>query len=285
MGALTDTKIKAAKARDKAYKLSDGGQLYLHVAPSGARSWRMNYQFGKNEAGNAIQKTLTIGAYPAISLRDARDARDAAKGMLAKGAEPKPGDLFGRGEALIDRGPTLESVGRDWLALQASRWSKVHANDVLVRLEEDVFPVLGARPIAEISAADVHDMLQIIVKRGAIETAHRVCQRLNAIFVYGIARGMTRDNPAGGLKIALPRKPKSKRQPAITKLEDLRQLIVDCEAQRCRAPTKLALRFIALTAVRPNEIHGARWAEFEDLDGPAPLWRIPAERMKGDEDR
>ena len=284
MGALTDTKIKAAKARDKGYKLSDGGQLYLYVAPTGGRSWRMNYQFGRSAQDKPVQKTLTIGAYPAISLRDARDARDAAKALLAKGIEPKPDALFSRAVE-EDRRDTLEDLARDWHKLQQSQWSKVHAKDVLGSLEADVFPALGKKRLPQISAADLYALLQAVVKRGAIETAHRVLQRLNAIFVYGIARGMTRDNPASGLKVAIPKKPKAKRQPAVTTLPDLRQLLVDCEAERCRAATKLALRFIALTAVRPNEIHGARWGEFEGLTGPVPIWRIPAARMKGDEER
>lgn len=285
MGGLTDTKIKAARPKDRPYKLGDGGQLYLYVAPSGGRSWRMNYQWGKNAQGKPVQKTLTIGLYPAISLRDAREARDEAKAMLAKGIEPKPEALFQRGQGPVEKRQTLEMVARDWHALQALQWSAVHNKDVLMSLEADVFPVAGNRTLPELSAADLYDLLQKIVGRGAIETAHRTLQRLNAIFVYGIARGFTRENPAAGLKVALPKKPKVKRQAAIVKLEDLRQLLVDCEAERCRASTKLALRFLALTAVRPNELHGARWSEFENLGGEKPIWRIPSSRMKGNEDR
>jgi integrase len=110
-------------------------------------------------------------------------------------------------------------------------------------------------------------------------------QRISAIFVYGIALSMVAVDPAQNLALAIPPKPRSKPQPALTDLHKLRQLLVDCEAERCRAPTKFALRLLALTAVRPNEIHGARWEEFEDLDGPEPLWRIPAWRMKGDLER
>lgn len=285
MGALTDAKVRNARAGEKAYKLTDGGQLYLHVSASGGRTWRMNYQFGRNDQGKPIQKTLTIGSYPAISLKDAREARDLAKSMLAKGTEPKPNDLFQRAEPPEDIRPTFEAIGRDWHNLQKGRWSKVHSKDVLDNLESDVFPDLGHLPIDDIQAPAVLTLLQGIANRGAVETAHRTRQRISAIFVYGIATGQARHDPAASLSIALPRKPKSKPQPAVTTLAGLRQLLIDCEAERCRAQTKLAMRLLALTAVRPNELHGARWAEFEDLDGEKPLWRIPAHRMKGDMDR
>lgn len=285
MAGLTDAKVRAAKPAEKPYKLSDGGQLYLHVTPAGGRSWRMNYQFGRNAAGKPAQKTLTIGPYPAISLKEAREARDQAKAMLAKGIEPKPADLFQRGGPREDRRPRFEAVGRTWHTIQAKGWSKVHAADVLDSLEADVFPAIGDMPVADIAAADVYKVLERIVDRGAVETAHRIRQRISAIFVHAVALGMAPSDPAATLGVALPKKPKAKPQPSITTLAALRQLLVDCEAERCRAPTKLALRLLALTAVRPGEIHGARWCEFEDLDGSDPIWRIPAARMKGDQDR
>ena len=285
MGALTDAKVRAAKGTGKPFKLSDGQQLYLHVSAVGGRSWRMNYQFGRSAQGKPMQKTLTIGAYPAISLREAREARDMAKAMLAKGIEPKPADLFQRGAPVADTRPRFEAVGRQWLKLQEKRWSKVHAKDVHDSLEADVFPALGTKPVAELDEAAVFEVLQPIVERGAIETAHRIRQRISAICIYAVAKGEALRDPAAQLGLALPRKPKAKAQPAITSLPGLRQLLVDCDAERCRAPTKFALRLIALTAVRPNELHGARWHEFEGLDGPEPLWRIPASRMKGDRDR
>ncbi|WP_257555105.1 integrase arm-type DNA-binding domain-containing protein [Sphingobium sp. CFD-2] len=285
MGALTDAKVRNARAAEKSYKLTDGEQLYLHVSTAGGRTWRMNYQYGRNAQGKPIQKTLTIGSYPAISLKDAREARDVAKTLLAKGNEPKPVDLFQRAAPVADTRPTFGAIGREWHELQRGRWSKVHTKDVLDNLETEVFAQIGHLPIADITAPMVLKLLQGIAARGAVETAHRTRQRISAIFVYALATGRGISDPAASLSIALPKKPKAKPQPAITKLDDLRQLLINCEAERCRAPTKLALRLIALTAVRPNELHGARWAEFEGLDGKEPLWRIPARRMKGDKDR
>lgn len=283
MAALTDAKVRAAKPGDKAYKLSAGEQLYLHVSPTGGRHWRMNYQFGRNDQGRPRQKTLTIGRYPAISLKDARQARDEAKALLARGIEPKPDDLLSRKRD--DGGPTFESAGREWYAIQLPRWSRVHGADVLGSLESEVFPRIGQCALTSIDAPAVLGVLQAVSGRGAIETSHRLRQRISAIFVYGIAMGYCANDPAASLSIALPRKPKARSQPAITDLAALRQLLVDCDAERCRLPTKLALRLLALTAVRPGELHGARWSEFEGLDGDEPLWRIPASRMKGDKDR
>ncbi len=281
---LSDAQVRAAKAAEKPYKLSDGGQLFLLVTIHGTRSWRLNYKFGSNNAGRPVQKTLVLGQYPALSLRDARDARDRAKALLARGVEPKQANVFPVAEQVAPA-LTFETAGREWFRLQKPRWSTIHADDVLASLEADVFPIIGAFPFDQVNARAVMTVLQAIVDRGAVETAHRTRQRISGIFVYGVALGLVDTDPAASLAVALPRKPKAKPQPAVVDLQELRQLLINCEAERCRPSTKLALRMIALTAVRPGELHGARWDEFEDLDGPAPLWRIPAVRMKGDKDR
>lgn len=238
MAGLSDAKVRAVKATGKAFKLSDGQQLYLHVSATGGRSWRMNYQIGRGTSGKPVQKTLTIGAYPAITLAQAREARDAAKALLARGIEPKPADLFERTGPAPDDRPDFESVALAWLKLQAKRWSKTHAQDVLERMKADVFPAIGAAKLADLKASDIHRVLQEVVDRGAIETAHRLRQRISAVFVYGIAFEMVENDPAQNLSLALPRKPKVRKQPAITSLAGLQQLLVDCEAERCRAPTK-----------------------------------------------
>jgi hypothetical protein len=173
MAGLSDTKVRGAKGTGKPYKLSDGQQLYLYVSASGGRSWRMNYHFGRNAQGKPAQKTLTIGPYPAISLKAAREARDVAKEMLAHGLEPKPQDLFSRSKPAEDTRPTFERAAREWFDLQVRRWSKVHAADVLASLEADVFPAIGGRAIADITAPDVFALLKVVADRGAIERAHR----------------------------------------------------------------------------------------------------------------
>jgi integrase len=293
MDVLTDAKIKAAKPRDAAYKLVDAGQLYLHVTPAGGRIWRMNYAYGKNAAGKPAQKTLTFGPYPSLSLLDARRRRDEAKDLLRDGRDPAIERRVALKANATASDNTFEIVARRWHTLRLPTWSTVHGADVLISLENSVFPSIGDLPMTAIESPKVLELLNAVVQRGAIETAHRIRQRISDIFVYGIATGIAKADPAASLGKALPKKPRSKKQPSIIdriddhdrQLAAVRTMLGDCEAERCRAATKFALRLLALTAVRPNEIQNAEWSEIEGLDGPAPLWRIPAARMKGDQDR
>ncbi len=282
---LTDAKIKAAKPRERQYKLTDGGQLYLLVSPAGGRHWRMNYAFGKNEAGNPKQLTLSLGSYPAMTLTEARKRRDEAKAQLRDGLDPGMQRRIALRTVRAEGENTFERLARKWHEQRKSTWSKVHAQDVLHSLERDIFPAIGTWSMSAITAPVLLDVLAAVEKRGAIETAHRLRQRISDVFVYAIVTGVAETNPAASLSKALKRKPKAKPQPALIDLAEVREMLSACEAQRCRATTKFALRFSALTAARPNEIRFARWHEIEDLDGSAPLWRIPAARMKGDQDR
>lgn len=287
---LNDAKVKAAKAKEKPYKLADANQLYLYVSPAGTRSWRMNYTFGRNAKGSPQQKTLTFGTYPAMTLLQARARRDEAKALLQQGLDPTVQRKIAVLNTASAQANTFETVARAWHGKQLPRWSKVHAADVLTSLEENVFPHIGALPIAELKAPKLLEVLSKVEGRGAIETAHRIRSRISSVFVFAIASGLAESDPAASLGKALRPKPRSKKQPAITGFKEVQQMLLDCEAERCRASTKLAMRFLALTAVRPGELRGARWAEFEGIDWKTgatkdPLWRIPAERMKGDEDR
>lgn len=290
---LTDAKIKAARPRETAYKLVDAGQLFLHVTPAGGRHWRMNYTYGKNAKGKPAQKTLTFGPYPALTLLDARRRRDEAKEQLRAGRDPAVERRVASKTRALESENTFETVARRWYGLRLPTWSTVHAADVLRSLERDAFPAIGDLPITSIESPKLLEMLNAVEQRGAIETAHRLRQRLSDIFVYAIAAGVAKADPAASLGKALHRKPRAKQQPSIIdrirdhdeQLKAVRQMLIDCEDERCRAATKLALRLLALTAVRPNEIQHARWDELEDFDGAEPLWRIPAVRMKGDQDR
>lgn len=291
---LTDAKIKAAKPREAAYKLVDSAQLFLHVTPAGGKHWRMNYTFGKNAAGKPAQKTLTFGPYPGVTLVEARQKRDAAKALLRDGRDPAVEKRVSIEARAADHSNTFEIVARRWFELRKAIWSPVHADDVLRSLERDVFPAIGALPLSAIDSPMILALLNAVEQRGAVETAHRLRQRVSDIFVYAIAAGgLAIADPAASLGKALRKKPRAKKQPSVidrirdydAQVDAVRTMLAKCDAERCRASTKLALRLLALTAVRPNEVQSARWDELEGLDGPNPLWRIPAARMKGDQDR
>ena len=272
---LSDAKIRAAKPCQKPYKITDSHQLYLFVSPAGGKLWRMNYMF------DGKQRTLTIGPYPLVSLAEARAQRDEAKRKLLHGKDPglaKRAEAAGR---LMEVRTTFEQVAREWHELNEPRWAKVHAQDVIESLERDAFPTLGRLPITCIDAPTVLQVLRKIEDRPAIETAKRVRQRISAVFVHAIASGRAKDNPAAMLASVLKPLPPRRKQPALVQLPQLKKILLDADASGAHPVTRLALRLLALTAVRPGELRGARWDEFEDLDGSEPLWRIPSSRMKG----
>ncbi len=275
---LSDAKVRAAKGRAKPYKLTDTNRLFLLVTPSGGKLWRWNYNY------DGKQKSMAFGAYPLVSLGDARAKRDEAYTALCEGRDPAIVKRLKIEANLEAARQTFEKLARAWHANAAPQWAARHADDVIRSLERDVFPTIGDLPVSEITPPLILGTLREIESRGSIETAKRIRQRISAAFVYGIAEGLVKIDPAEKLGAVL--KPLRKgRQPAITELAPLQAMIRAAEEDYARPISRLALRLLALTAVRPNEIRGAQWAEFEDLDGTAPLWRIPAARMKGDLDR
>lgn len=275
---LTDTKVRNAKPRPKCYKLADTNRLFLLVAPGGGKLWRWNYVYdGKN-------KTMAFGAYPMVSLADARAKRDDAYSTLSEGNDPGVAKKLRINANLEAARRTFEKVAREWHENAKAQWARIHAADIIRSLERDIFPAIGDLPIAQLTPPLVLAALREVEARGSIETAKRIRQRISAVFVYAIAQGIATADPAEKLGAVL--KPLRKgRQPAITDLVPLRKMIVTAEQDYARPITRLALRFLALTAVRPSELRGARWDEFEELNGKEPLWRIPSARMKGDLDR
>jgi integrase len=231
------------------------------------------------------QKTLVIGPYPLIGLAEASTKRDAARKHLLDGRDPNIEKLLKAHAQLASSRNTFEKTARAWFKLRMPQWAPVHAGDVIRSLERDVFPAIGTLPIASIKAPKILEVLRAIEDRPAIETARRVRHRISGVFVYAIAAGLAEHDPAGSIGQALKPLPKKGKQPAITDLDGLRDMLRAAEDGFARPVTRLGLRLLALTAVRPGELRHARWDEFENLDGNAPLWRIPAERMKGDKKR
>lgn len=281
---LTQTQVKSAAPRDRAYKMADAGGLYLHVKPTGRRLWRMKFRYGGRE------KLLSFGAWPEVSLIAARDKRDEARRQIRDGVDPSTATAKARAKAAADRvsaEPIFEAVARRWHAHQRPRWTNVHAADVLAGFERDVFPWIGASALTEIDAPAVLRVLRAIEARGCIETARRLRQRVSAVFSFAMSEGLVGHDPAAIVAKALQPLPLVRRQPALLDLDDARELMVTVAELDAAVSTKLASRFLALTAVRLAAIRSVVWSEFEDIDwtgdfiGPRrPQWRVPAVRMK-----
>lgn len=273
---LTDTQCRKAKAAEKPQKLFDGRGLYLFVAPSGVKSWRLKYRFGEKE------KTLTIGRYPDHSLQEARDACIAAHKQLAAGIDPSMDKRQKKAARNAAAGATFESLALAWHQEQVATWSGRYAKTVLNAVTRDLIPYWGKYPIGEITKPMVIERLKAIEKR-AIETAKRAQQHMIEIFDFAIGLGHDFVNPAA-TRISLKPLQQVKR-PAITKLDELKTMLWTVERSRARPVTKLASRFIALTAVRPGVVQTLPWAELDGLDREDPIWIIPAARMKLSQER
>ncbi|WP_228125599.1 tyrosine-type recombinase/integrase [Gluconobacter cadivus] len=270
---LTDSQVRAAKPKDKAFKLTDGGGLYLQVTPSGGKHWRWRYEIEGKE------KTYTIGSYPNVRLPDARSERDEARKVLQAGRDPAKEKKLLRAIGSVDPAQTFIATARNWFAQRKDLWTERHAADVWRSLERDVLPSVGHMPINDLTPPIVLTVLKEIEARGAVESAHRTRQRMSDILVHAIACGYGTADPAAIVAPAL-RPVVRGRQPAITDLDEACAMIRKTENEDAHPVTLLALRLLYLTAVRPGELRYAMWDEFEDLNGPEPLWRIPAIRMK-----
>lgn len=272
---LSDLQVRRAQPREKDYKLSDERGLHLLVTKAGAKSWRFKYRIHGKE------KLLTFGLYPEVSLVEARDLRDDSRKLLRAGADPAIEKKKRKLNAAIAAGDTFEVLARAWHEQEKGRWSPKHAAQVLESLEDNIFPAFGNMPLKDIDTPTVLDALRPVENRGARETARRIRQRVSSVFVFAIAQGKAKEDPAGpNIVKAMKPLPKKQKQPALVKLEDVRQLLTDAENSGATPVTKLASRLLALTAVRPGIIYGTVKSEFEGLDTEEPLWRIPAARMK-----
>ncbi|MEP7350249.1 MAG: integrase arm-type DNA-binding domain-containing protein [Sphingorhabdus sp.] len=277
---LTDLAIRKAKPREKDYKLSDSGGLYLFVAKTGRLSWRLKYRFSGKE------RRLILGSYPLVALNDARRLREAAKLHLAEGRDPGVEAQKEKIQRAAAAACDFETLGRGWYELQRPRWTKIHAGDVIGSLEKEVFPWLGRLAIKDIDEPLILTVLRKIERRGAIETAHRVRQRISAVFVHAIAEGVATRDPAAVVTKALKPVPKSKKRPALINLEELQDMLRKTECEPASPVTKLGSRFMALTAQRPGMVRSLPWTEIEGVDWethrscPDALWRVPASRMK-----
>jgi integrase len=275
---LTDTAIRNAKpgispsgnATEKPYKMGDTGGLYLEVAPSGGKWWRFKYRFDRKE------KRVSLGVYPDVSLKDARQRRDEARKLVAAGVDPgenRKAQKMARSDQATN---SFEVVAREWFAKYEPNWTAGHSSKIMTRLERDVFPWIGARPIAELKAPELLACLRRVEDRGALETAHRALQNCGQVMRYAIATGRADRDIATDLRGALP-PVKPTHHASITDPKKIAELLRAIDAYEGTFITKCALRLAPMFFVRPGELRNAEWTEF-DLEQAE--WNIPAERMK-----
>lgn len=266
---LTATAIKALKPKEKLYKKADSGGLYLEIRPNGSKYWRYRYRWeGK-------QKLLAIGVYPDISLAEARERHMAARKLLAKGVDPSAIRKQEKLSRRINANNTYEAIAREWHENQKDGWTETHTKGVITRLEKNMFPKLGNRPIKDITAPELLEAVRVIEKRGALDVAQRCLQTSGQIFRYAVATGRAERDPSRDLKGAL--KTAKVKNRAYIKPNELPEFYAKLEKADLHVLTRLALEFVILTFVRSGELRGAKWDEF---DVQKAEWRIPSERMK-----
>jgi hypothetical protein len=270
-GRLTDAAIKAAKPRKQAYSMSDGGGLYLWITPAGGKLWRWSYRFEGKE------KLMTLGAYPYVSLADAREKYSGARTLLAKDIDPMAQRKASKTAKKAKAQNSFQSVATKWVQHWHHEKSPRHVAYVKRRMEADILPVLGPRPIASIEAPEVVAMVIAIEERGAGVIARRALQTTAQIFRYGIAHGYTKRNPASEFRAGDILKPIRATNYARIEAKELPDLLRRIEIYQGTHVTRLAMKLMALTFLRTSELIGAPWTEF-DLD--AARWDIPKERMK-----
>jgi integrase len=265
---LAPSTVQNAAPKAAPYKLTDERGMYLLVKPNGSRWWRFDYR----RPGTGKRNTLSLGTYPDVSLKKARERRDAARKLLADGIDP--GDK--RKAERIAGGETFEAVAREWFAKHSPNWKAGHADKIIRRLERDVFPWIGAKPVASLTAPDVLAVLRRIDSRGARETAHRASQNVGQVMRYAVATGRADMDPTAMLRGAIP-PARAVHFASITDPDRIGELLRAIDQYAGYYVTRAALQLAPLVFVRPGELRQAEWAEI-DLD--AAEWRIPAERMK-----
>jgi integrase len=266
---LSDVRARNAKPQKSSYKIFDGGGLFLLVTPSGGKLWHFKYRFDQKE------KKLALGTYPEISLADARQRRDEARRQIAHGIDP---GAVRKAQKQADTKvtETFEVIAREWHEKFKPSWTLGHAVTIMSRLERDLFPWIGKRPIAEIKATELLTVLRRVESRGALESAHRIRTIAGQVFRYAVATGRAERDPSADLKGALPQ-PGEKHLAALIDPKEVAPLLRAIEGYQGHFVVKCALRLAPFFFVRPGELRQAEWAEF-DLDEA--VWNIPARKMK-----
>lgn len=279
---LTDTAIRRAIPGPKTQKLTDGQGMYLEVAPSGGKWWRLKYRIA------GVEKRLSLGTYPDTSLKAAREKRDEARALILQGIDPSDLRKASKVQSQADEADaareaaglpppnSFEQIAREWYETRRDDWSPTYGQKIMRRLEVDVFPWLGSKPITSITPPMVLAVLRRVEGRGVVETAHRALENCGQVFRYAVATGQIDSNPARDLKDAL-RRPMVKHFPAITSPERLGTLLRAIHSYRGTPVVNAALKLLPMLLLRPGELRQGEWPEI-DLAGA--MWSVPAARMK-----
>jgi integrase len=269
MTKLTEIAIKSAKAGNSIKKLSDGNGLTLLVYPNGSKYWIYRYRYlGK-------EKTLSLGIYPEVKLAEARMKLIDARKLIADGQDPSEARKALKRQAIISSENNFEAIALEWIEAKSPAWSERYTGFLIKRLENDLFPKLGSRPIKDITAPELLSVIRIIEERGATDLANRALQYCGQIFMFAIATCRAERNPANDIKGAL--KTHVKKHFAHLKAIELPEFLEKVTAYDGHRQTQLAVMLLMLTFVRTTELRGATW---DEIDLEKAEWHIPAERMK-----
>ncbi|GGC22082.1 tyrosine-type recombinase/integrase [Pseudoduganella buxea] len=269
---LTDIQLRNAKPAEKSYKLSDGGGLYVEVMPGGSKFWRM-----KVRQANGKETRLTFGCYPEVTLAAARAERSKAKQQQSAGVDPAQHKRIEKLQKKVAAVNTFEVLAREWHANKAETWKENTAKEAMARLENDVFPRIGNRPMAELDAPIMLDVLRQIERRGAVDMAARVAAHCSSVFRFAIAKGIVKYNPIPDLRGAL--KPRVKGHHAAIGTDELPEFLAALARVEggMFLPTRIMMRLMLLVFVRTSELIETPWSE---IDLESETWVIPWHRMK-----
>ena len=266
---LTARQVDTSKPKDKPYKLSDGGGLYLLVNPNGSRYWRLKYRIAGKE------KLLALGVYPDITLAEARQKRADAKKVLAAGGDPgqeKQEEKQAKEQAVAN---SFERLAMEWHSHKSTSWSEGYAEHLLMYLKKDIFPFIGQKAMADISQVEMLNVLRKMEQRGVLDKLKKTRQACRQIFTYAIITGRAEHNPVSDLAGAL-KSPKQQHYPhlLVDQIPDFLRALSEYSGSTI---TRNATRLLMLTGLRTIELRASEWV---DIDFDKGVWNVPAERMK-----
>lgn len=267
---IVELVARNAKPKDKIYRLYDTGGLYLEVAPSGGKWWRLKYRFGGKE------KRLSLGVYPDVGLKEAREKRDESRKLLANNVDPSETRKAQKTSSAKMHANSFEVVAREWYQNRVDGWAPNHGPRILRRLERDIFPWIGAQPISQISPIELLTTVRRIEQREAIETAHRALANCSQVFRYGVATGRASRDITFDLRGALP-PVKKQHFSAVTNPKQVSELLKTIDSYKGSLIVGCALRLAPLVFVRPGELRQALWSDIDFAEG---LWTFVASKTK-----